>query len=184
MTDVMVGVIESGTGRAADINRPAAGKTGTAQAYRAAWFVGYTPDYATAVWMGHADRLATLRNVNGVGNVTGGSHPALAWQRIMAAAHEGLDVTEFPEPVEITAIDDDVAEVLRYRLREFTEAGDRRAPARLAANCGGVACQQVSATVPDEVVVVDVDVDVDDAPSDSAPSDDGTVRGVSVITGP
>jgi penicillin-binding protein 1A len=184
MTDVMVGVIESGTGRAADINRPAAGKTGTAQAYRAAWFVGYTPDYATAVWMGHADRLATLRNVNGVGNVTGGSHPALAWQRIMAAAHEGLDVTEFPEPVEITAIDDDVDEVLRYRLREFTEAGDRRAPARLAANCGGVACQQVSATVPDEVVVVDVDVDVDDAPSDSAPSDDGTVRGVSVITGP
>ena len=83
VTDVLTDVIESGTGKAAAIGRPAAGKTGTAQAYRAAWFVGYTPQLSTAVWMGHADRLAALRNVNGVGSVTGGSHPAVAWREFM-----------------------------------------------------------------------------------------------------
>ncbi|MEM9652567.1 MAG: transglycosylase domain-containing protein, partial [Actinomycetota bacterium] len=54
VTDVLVGVIDDGTGKRATLDRPAAGKTGTAQEYRAAWFVGYTPNYTTAVWMGHA----------------------------------------------------------------------------------------------------------------------------------
>lgn len=148
VTDVLVGVIESGTGKAAAIGRPAAGKTGTAQAYRAAWFVGYTPDYATAIWMGHADRLASLRGVNGVGSVTGGSHPAVAWAEIMKAAHDGLDVREFPEPVEIVPIAEDAADVLFFRVREFTEAGDRRATATLPADCDGAPCERRSAPLP------------------------------------
>ncbi|MEL7156662.1 MAG: PBP1A family penicillin-binding protein, partial [Actinomycetota bacterium] len=102
ITDVLVGVVAGGTGtRAALDDRPVAGKTGTAQDYRAAWFVGYTPQIATAVWMGHADQLASLRWVNGVRAVTGGSHPAIAWQQYMAAAHRGLEPEPFPEPAEI-----------------------------------------------------------------------------------
>ncbi|MGH1491669.1 MAG: transglycosylase domain-containing protein [Acidimicrobiales bacterium] len=148
VTDVLVGVIEQGTGKAANIGRPAAGKTGTAQAYRAAWFVGYTPDYATAVWMGHADRLAPLRNVNGVGNVTGGSHPAVAWAEIMNKAHEGLEEQQFPEPVEIVPISDSAAEVLSFKLREYTEAGEQRWPERLAPNCGGQPCDNRQSPLP------------------------------------
>ena len=52
VTSVLTGVIARGTGRAADPGRPAAGKTGTVQDYSSAWFAGYTPDLAAAVWMG------------------------------------------------------------------------------------------------------------------------------------
>ncbi len=139
VTDVLTDVIESGTGKAAAIGRPAAGKTGTAQAYRAAWFVGYTPQLATAVWMGHADRLASLRNVNGVGAVTGGSHPAVAWGEFMGRAHEALEleVEEFPEPAPIVPIADSAKEIITsYRTREETRAGSRQAPRVLADDCG------------------------------------------------
>jgi 1A family penicillin-binding protein len=148
VTDVLVGVIESGTGRRAALDRPAAGKTGTAQAYRAAWFVGYTPQYTTAVWMGHADHLASLRNINGVGRVTGGSHPAIAWQEIMTAAHEGLEVIEFPEPAEIVPIAASVDELEPFRHREFTEAAPRRSRPVLSADCGDRSCQRRSAPLP------------------------------------
>ena len=53
VNDILKGVISGGTGTAANIGRPAAGKTGTNQAYRDAWFVGYTPQLAVAVWMGN-----------------------------------------------------------------------------------------------------------------------------------
>ncbi len=142
VTDVLTGVIGNGTGKAARIGRPAAGKTGTAQAYRAAWFVGYTPDYATAVWMGHADRLESLRGVNGVRSVTGGSHPAVAWSDYMRAAHDGLEERDFPVPEEIVPIAEETAEVLSVRLREFTEAAPQRETAVIEADCGGVACQE------------------------------------------
>ncbi len=139
VTDVMTDVIESGTGRAAAIGRPAAGKTGTAQAYRAAWFVGYTPQLSTAVWMGHADRLASLRGVNGVGAVTGGSHPAVAWGDFMGRAHEllDLDVVPFPDPAPIVPIADSAKEIITsYRTRSETRAGNRRSPGILEADCG------------------------------------------------
>jgi membrane peptidoglycan carboxypeptidase len=98
VTDVLRGVITDGTGTAANINRPAAGKTGTAQSYRAAWFVGYTPQLSTAVWLGYSDSPRPLYNINGVGRVTGGSIPAQAWARFMGAAHAGLPVLDFPLP--------------------------------------------------------------------------------------
>jgi penicillin-binding protein 1A len=53
VNDILKGVITGGTGVAANIGRPAAGKTGTNQAYRDAWFIGYTPQLVTAVWMGN-----------------------------------------------------------------------------------------------------------------------------------
>src|SRR5919205_2760732 len=75
-TDVLRGVIAGGTGTGANINRPAAGKTGTGENFTNAWFVGYTPTLSTAVWMGYANNQSTpLRNIRGVPRVFGGTIP-------------------------------------------------------------------------------------------------------------
>ncbi|HVL02859.1 MAG TPA: transglycosylase domain-containing protein, partial [Acidimicrobiales bacterium] len=89
VTDILKGVITGGTGTAADIGRPAAGKTGTAQEWRDAWFVGYTPTLSTAVWMGNRDQPTSLFNVKGVARVTGGSIPAATWKAFMTEALAG-----------------------------------------------------------------------------------------------
>ncbi|HVF03701.1 MAG TPA: transglycosylase domain-containing protein [Frankiaceae bacterium] len=88
------------TGKAASLGRPAAGKTGTTNGPTAAWFDGYTPDFAAAVWMGHPTAPAQnpLRNVHGVRVVYGGSFPAQMWRQIMLAAHQGLPVRDFDPP--------------------------------------------------------------------------------------
>lgn len=91
VTDVLRGVVEHGTGRGAAIGRPAAGKTGTTDAHRDAWFAGYTPQLAAAVWVGHPDG----RPMEGV---TGGGVPARMWARFMRAAHDGLEVVGFTPP--------------------------------------------------------------------------------------
>ena len=88
---VLQGVIKKGTGTAADIGRPAAGKTGTTSDNTDAWFVGYTPKLSAAVWMGYKDGSAhKMTSVHGRA-VTGGSFPAQIWQRFMSAAVEGMD---------------------------------------------------------------------------------------------
>jgi len=98
VSDILQGVIEGGTGVAADIGRPAAGKTGTTQEYRAAWFAGYTPQLSTAVWMGYRDIPRPLVGINGVGSVTGGSFPAETWGRYMRAALADQPVLDFVDP--------------------------------------------------------------------------------------
>ena len=98
VSDVLQGVIHGGTGEAADIGRPAAGKTGTAQDYRAAWFVGYTPQLATSVWMGYSDVPRPLQGIKGLGSVHGGDFPAQTWQRFMAQALDGVPVAGFVAP--------------------------------------------------------------------------------------
>jgi len=98
-TDLMTGVIKrGGTGERADIGRPAAGKTGSAEHNKAAWFVGYTPQLVAAVWMGYSDAPKPLLNINGFGVVFGGTLPALTWKRFMGPAVEGQPVVPFPEP--------------------------------------------------------------------------------------
>ena len=92
-------VIESGTGTAADIDRPAAGKTGTTQDNVDAWFAGYVPGYASVVWMGYPEGSQPMDDVHGR-SVTGGSFPAQIWARFMAAALDGREVVEFEEPPE------------------------------------------------------------------------------------
>ena len=82
-------VVSDGTGRAAAIGRPQAGKTGTSQNFRDAWFVGYTADLVAGVWMGNDD----ARPMN---KVTGGGAPAQLWRDVMAAAHQGLSRRALP----------------------------------------------------------------------------------------
>ncbi|MHB0979771.1 MAG: PBP1A family penicillin-binding protein [Thermoleophilia bacterium] len=96
-TDALKGVISHGTARTADIGRPAAGKTGTTQEYRDAWFVGYTPDLVTAVWVGYPDEQKEMTDVHGI-KVTGGSFPAQIWAAFMREALADVEPHEFPEP--------------------------------------------------------------------------------------
>src|SRR3954467_13529617 len=74
-TQALTKVVNDGTGRAAALpDRPVAGKTGTADNYQDAWFVGYTPDLATAVWFGDPNGEVPMKNVGGIA-VVGGSYP-------------------------------------------------------------------------------------------------------------
>jgi penicillin-binding protein 1A len=102
VTGVLQGVIASGTGTAAALGRPAAGKTGTASNYTNAWFVGYTPTLSAAVWMGNASSQATaMGNVKGVYPVFGGTWPAITWQKFMTQALAGVPATPFTQPAPI-----------------------------------------------------------------------------------
>ena len=83
--------IQRGTGRNARIGRPAAGKTGTSQDYRDAWFLGYTNQLAAGVWLGN-DNGAPMNRV------TGGGAPARLWRDFMKAAHKGLPVKTLSRP--------------------------------------------------------------------------------------
>jgi penicillin-binding protein 1A len=104
VTNVLQGVISGGTGTAARLGRPAAGKTGTTSNYTNAWFVGYTPTLSAAVWMGNASSQATpMGNVKGVEPVYGGTWPALTWQAFMTQALAGVPATPFTEPAPIVA---------------------------------------------------------------------------------
>jgi penicillin-binding protein 1A len=90
-------VISDGTGRRAAIGRPAAGKTGTTEDHRDAWFAGYTPDLAATVWMGYADGSRRMDRVRGIA-VTGGSFPAWIWKAFMTAALRGTPPHGFDAP--------------------------------------------------------------------------------------
>ncbi len=96
-TNILRGVITKGTGRAASIGRPAAGKTGTTQEYRDAWFAGYTPQLAAAVWVGYPGAQREMKSVHGR-RVTGGSFPAEIWGTFMKAALKGEKSTDFKKP--------------------------------------------------------------------------------------
>ena len=91
-------VITSGTGTAAKLDRPAAGKTGTTQAYGDAWFSGYTPNFVATVWVGYADgRQHAMSNVHGA-PVTGGTLPARIWKAFMDQALTNVPRVDFDAP--------------------------------------------------------------------------------------
>ena len=90
-TDVLENNMVNGTGRRAQLPlQVAAGKTGTTEESADAWFVGFTPHLATAVWLGNPNERIPMRKV------TGSSYPAVAWGRFMTSHHEGLEVVDFP----------------------------------------------------------------------------------------
>ncbi|MBN9598483.1 MAG: PBP1A family penicillin-binding protein [Afipia sp.] len=88
MAGMMSHVVEEGTARRAQLDGiPAAGKTGTTNNYRDAWFVGYTGNFTMAVWYGNDDYSPTNR-------MTGGSLPAKTWHDVMVAAHQGVEIRD------------------------------------------------------------------------------------------
>jgi penicillin-binding protein 1A len=91
MLDIMQAVVQSGSGKVAALGRPAAGKTGTSQGYRDAWFVGFTAELVTGVWVGNDDDTPMSR-------VTGGSLPTRLWKAFMSRALEGQPVRPLPVP--------------------------------------------------------------------------------------
>ncbi len=103
VTDMLRGVISRGTGTAAAIGRPAAGKTGTTQEYRDAWFVGFTPELATSVWVGYPEAQREMTSVHGR-RVTGGSFPAEIWAAFMRAALADTPASDFTRPEGVTTL--------------------------------------------------------------------------------
>ncbi|HET9733368.1 MAG TPA: transglycosylase domain-containing protein [Acidimicrobiales bacterium] len=98
VTAILGQVVQKGTGTAAAVpGRQVVGKTGTGENYADAWFVGYTPQLAAAVWMGSPAGEVPMRDVGGI-NVTGGSYPAQMWERFVAAALAGQPPGSFPLP--------------------------------------------------------------------------------------
>lgn len=91
LTDMMKGVLTRGTGGAANIGRPAAGKTGTTSENKDAWFVGFTPDLTASVWIGND-------NEGNLPGITGGDVPAEIWQTFMAEAATKYPARDFARP--------------------------------------------------------------------------------------
>lgn len=106
VSHILQGVLDKGTAAGADISRPAAGKTGTVDSYAAAWFVGYTPKLASAVWVGdpRGGRNHPLRNITIGGEyydkIYGATLPAPIWQTSMTKALQGVPPGSFPRPPE------------------------------------------------------------------------------------
>ncbi len=94
MTNLLAAVTTSGTGRAAQIDRPVAGKTGTTSDYRDGYFVGFTGDLTAGVWMGRDDNAP-------VPGLTGGAAPARAFAAFMKAATKGMPVQELDSEIRI-----------------------------------------------------------------------------------
>jgi penicillin-binding protein 1A len=90
MNQILVQVPEIGTARRAALpGIRSAGKTGTTQAYKDAWYIGFTGNYTAAVWLGNDDSTPT-------NDMTGGSLPAMTWQRLMAYAHQNIELKPIP----------------------------------------------------------------------------------------
>ncbi len=92
LTSMLEDVIKRGTGRSANIGRPAAGKTGTTSDYHDAWFVGYTPDLVAGVWVGNDDNTPT-------DGIMGGGIPAMIWSMFMQNALLNTPVHDFDQIV-------------------------------------------------------------------------------------
>ena len=97
VTQILEDNVSYGTGIRAGFGRPAAGKTGTTDKHADAWFVGYTPELSTAVWMGYPAGEIPMENVHGIA-VSGGSFPAQIWRTLMERTIGLRPVREFSEP--------------------------------------------------------------------------------------
>jgi penicillin-binding protein 1A len=98
VTKVLQRNMKHGTGTAAQIGCPAAGKTGTTDTFKDAWFAGYTPQTSTVVWVGYPHRALPMTNVHGI-KVAGATFPAQIWHDYMSVA-KGAFCGKFPKPSE------------------------------------------------------------------------------------
>ena len=136
VTDVLRGVVEGGTGERANIGRPVAGKTGTATDNTDIWFVGYTPQLATSVWMGHVDGQRSLGS-----SVFGGDFAAATFAAFMRPAMEGQPVLDFPAPAPLPAPQAGAGEPVRKRPNQ-------RSIAQFPTDCGGPCVRTPSLPAP------------------------------------
>ncbi|MCR4881892.1 MAG: PBP1A family penicillin-binding protein [bacterium] len=116
VVEMMKQVVQSGTGRAANIGGAVAGKTGTTDNYRDAWFIGFTPDIVTGVWVGNDDNKPTA-------GLTGGGLPAKIWADYMKVATLGAKEKDFPFPsfkLDPKEFDSQITET----PADFTEEGE------------------------------------------------------------
>lgn len=97
MTDMLKGVIIRGTGRGAELGRPLAGKTGTTDDYRNAWFIAFTPQVVTGVWVGNDDNSPTEK-------VVGASVPLRIWRAFMQVALEKMPEVDWEVPPGVTVV--------------------------------------------------------------------------------
>jgi penicillin-binding protein 1A len=184
VSDILQQVIERGTGRRAALDRPAAGKTGTAQEYTDGWFVGYTPELSTAVWVGFTEpgpdrKLISMRPPATPIKVFGGTYPAQVWQRFMSQVLQGRPPTGFLPPTTTTtsppfvappptptvgapaAVPDVVGLEVDEAIAALRAAGFRVAPAPAPPGSGAkdtvVAQSPSSGTAPlDSIVTIEV----------------------------
>jgi penicillin-binding protein 1A len=98
VTYALAGALRNGTGAAAYFGRPAAGKTGTAESFRDAWFCGFVPQLAACVWIGHVRAEIPMAYVAGFPQVVGGSVPARVWHDFMAPAVKPWSIRSLPVP--------------------------------------------------------------------------------------
>jgi penicillin-binding protein 1A len=99
ITQALQGVVTGGTGTGAALaDRPAAGKTGTAENFQDAWFCGFVPQLVTCVWVGYPHREIPLLGVEGYGEVFGGTIPASIWHNFMSVALEDVPAQSFATP--------------------------------------------------------------------------------------
>lgn len=116
MVEMLKQVVKQGTGKASAIGRPSAGKTGTTDSYKDAWFMGFTPDIVTGVWVGNDDNSSTP-------NLTGGTVPALIWHDFMAFATKDKPVMNFmyPEIIVNEKTQEKNSEIVKETLEAPTE---------------------------------------------------------------
>ncbi len=98
VTDMLKGVVAHGTGYRANIGRPQAGKTGTNEEFKDAWFCGYVPQLATAVWVGYPGVPRSMLGVEGFPEMFGGDIPAEEWHDVMSVLVKGLPPKDWPPP--------------------------------------------------------------------------------------
>jgi penicillin-binding protein 1A len=123
MNTMMQETLISGTARKAEIpGWTAAGKTGTSQDFRDAWFVGYTANLVTGVWLGNDDNSPTKK-------ATGGGLPVEVWTRFMRAAHQGVPVAALPNA--------QPANALSNLIQAASQVSAPTAPGMMASNGGG-----------------------------------------------
>lgn len=162
---VMQQVVQRGTATAARLpGREVAGKTGTSQEWQNAWFVGFTPQLATAVWMGSPVGNVSMRGVGGR-NVTGGSYPAQIWGGYMREALSGVEAVDFTEPV-------DKPKPGKY-LRDKNSSDDRprpRPPRRSATTRAPVATEGVQPSPEPTAPAASAAPPVPAAPATGAPA--------------
>jgi penicillin-binding protein 1A len=96
VTKILKENVQEGTGTRANIGCPAAGKTGTTDNFNDAWFVGFTPTFSAATWVGYPNALREMRSVHGI-SVAGGTFPAEIWHKFMSVA-KGSACNDFKPP--------------------------------------------------------------------------------------